>query len=207
MTTPARPKPLTTTATPIATAQSLADFFLDALNEVIERRKLALASPSRIYAAQVLSEAAILPPTDPREQTLAMMMARANEASGDTRLQLLRALGDRALCVSGWFHESLRRTVVSDSYYTQMGATAYAEVGSLLASRPAAHEFSALFDDLAAKFRLFVDLFREMADRAAAANDDDLIRLYERYLATRDETLRAILTERGVMLAAPSLAN
>ena len=59
-----------------------------------------------------------------------------------------------------------------------------------------------LYGELASRFGQFVDLFAEIAELSDLHSNRGLVRLYERFLATRDERVAKQLRDRGVALFA-----
>jgi hypothetical protein len=189
--------------------ESLPDFFRHAIADIVERRGYPLSTPSQLYTAQLLVEFARTDtssnPTD--ETALALLLAHALEAAGETRLAKLRQLGDVALYRSGFFQERLARTSVGPGYFAQMGQTAYGQVSSLMGARPHGQKFAALFDELAMRFPVIVSILNEMHDRSQANSDEALLKIYERWLATGQPSLRDILVERGFVLGSTDDAS
>lgn len=75
----------------------------------------------------------------------------------ERRILALKEVGDTALFVSGFFPESLERTLVSESYYVGVGRVAYRE----LSSRVTQSALSDVFDELSAEFKRFVTVLAE----------------------------------------------
>jgi len=83
---------------------------------------------------------------------------------------------------------------VDVGYYIAMGERAY---GSLAETERGLDD---LYGELAARFGQFVDLFAEIAELSELRSNRGLLRLYERFLATRDARVAERLRERGVAL-------
>ena len=129
-----------------------------------------------------------------KAEPLALILLRALEGDRRTRAAGLRRLGDTALFVSGFFGDSLARSLVDVDYYIAMGERAY---GSLAETERGLDD---LYGELATRFGQFVDLFAEIAELSELRSNRGLVRLYERYLATRDARVGQLLRERGVAL-------
>ena len=56
-----------------------------------------------------------------------------------------------------------------------------------------------LWEELADKFRLLVDLLNEVSERTLASSDAGLVRLYERWLKTGSDRLASLLVRQGVV--------
>jgi hypothetical protein len=129
-------------------------------------------------------------------EPLALILLRALEADRRTRAARLRRLGDTALFVSGFFGDSIARSTVDVDYYIAMGERAY----GTLAETERGPGLEDLYGELAGRFPQFVDLFAEIAELSDLRSNRGLVRLYERYLATRDARVGRLLRDRGVAL-------
>lgn len=129
---------------------------------------------------------------DGGEPTLAESLLSARLETGAQRLRRMRALGDRALFVAGFFGDSLSRSLVDLDYYADVGRAAYADLACAL--DPA---WAALFGELAGRWGTFVDVLAEVSDRSRSHRAVDLLRLYERYLRTGSARDRERLARLG----------
>jgi hypothetical protein len=77
-----------------------------------------------------------------------------------------------------------------------MGGRAY----GTLAETERGPGLEGLYGELSERFGQFVDLFAEIAELSDLRSNRGLLRLYERFLATRDERVAKLLRERGVAL-------
>jgi hypothetical protein len=134
-----------------------------------------------------------------RAEPLAMILLRALEKDRAQRVRELRRLGDTALYVSGFFGDSLARSVAGVDYYISMGERAYGALAQQGAGPGGQDE---LFSELAHRFEQFVEVFAEIAELSNLRSDRGLVRLYERYLTTRSARVAELLRERGVALFA-----
>jgi hypothetical protein len=130
------------------------------------------------------------------ESTLAEALLTAQRDRGAARIRRMRDLGDRALFVSGFFGDSLARSVVDIDYYCQIGGSAYGDVAVGLRDRGAGGSWSRLYSELSGHFGDFVDVLAEVGDRSRRGQPLNLLRLFERYLRTgsardRDRLIRS----------------
>jgi hypothetical protein len=58
--------------------------------------------------------------------------------------------------------------------------------------------FAEVFAELATKFRDFVDVLAEIRDSGRAADDFDLLRLYEVWMKTRSQRAERLLRANGI---------
>ena len=159
--------------------QEVTEFYLvNLLAGFLEREKLFVEEPDGTVAAE----------------PLALVLLRALAEDRRARIAHLRRVGDTALFVSGFFGDSLARSLVDVDYYISLGERAY----GALAAGERGHD--PLFEELALRFEQFVDLFAEIAELSDLRSNRGLVRLYERFLATRSERVARKLRDRGVAL-------
>ncbi len=106
----------------------------------------------------------------------------------------LRAVGDRSLFISGFFSDSLKRQAADLDYYVALGVQAY-----LSLSQDADSTFAPVFDELGRRFVRFVDILGEVSERSALMSNNDLLRLYEKWLRTGSRRDGELLVERGIV--------
>ena len=184
------------------------EFFREQLERAMDHQKVSTSEFTQFYLVNLLAGClrGELPPSEPGfdETPLALMYVRAIQASRRDRAKLLRAMGDTALFVSGFFGDSLSRSAVDVDYYIAMGGQAY---GALGAERRKPAGMAEVFDELADRFGAFVDLFAEIAELSHLTSNRGLVKLYERFLATGSERAAELLRERGVTLVPRSPAR
>jgi hypothetical protein len=128
------------------------------------------------------------------DEPLGIRLTRALQAGGHARRDGLREVGDLSLFISGFFSDSLARSLVDVDYYIQLGECAY---GSL--ARRGDPALGDVFDELAAKFSSFVDVLGEVSDRSALSSNSDVLRLYEKWIRTGSRRSGDLLVERGIV--------
>ncbi len=187
----------------ILIGKSVQEWFREMVADALSHRRLKIQEATEFYLVNLLStflerERLFVEQEDGTVQAepLAVILLRALSADRRARAQGLRRLGDTALFVSGFFADSLARSTVNVDYYVAMGERAY---GAL---RDSERGLEALFAELAERFQAFVDLFAEIAELSNLRSDRGLLRLYERFLLTRDTRVAAMLRDRGVALFA-----
>ena len=127
---------------------------------------------------------------------LAETLAVALQTPGE-RLARLREMGDEVLFVSGFFGASLHGTVVGLRHYGDAGRLAYGELSAALAGRVADAVWPQLFEELADRFRDFIDVLADVSERSLGDDPlgDDALCI--RYLATGSPRDRLKLARRG----------
>ena len=187
----------------ILVGKSAHEWFREVVADALAQRRLRVQEVTEFYLVNLLAgflerERLFAEQKDGSvvAEPLAFILLRALEADRRTRAASLRRLGDTALFASGFFGDSLARTHVDVDYYIAMGERAY---GSLAESERALED---LYGELAARFGQFVDLFAEISELSDLRSNRGLVRLYERFLQTRDERVARLLRDRGVALFA-----
>ena len=132
----------------------------------------------------------------------ATLFAAASEARSPRERHLaLRRLGDLALFMAGFFPDALARKPVDVDYYIRMGGSAYGTLANSPAATTRERAFTAVFRELAGKFGEFVEAIGEISDSGRRYTPRDILRLYERWLATGSARARQRLDEHGPMMA------
>ena len=181
--------------------ETAALFFRDQLIAALSHQKLATSAFTECYLVHLLAGFARgerLPGREPGfdELPLAILYARALQASRFERAVLLRATADTALFVSGFFAASLPGGSGDVRYYASLGGRAYTRLGQ--EHRPEDPAGSSVFDELAARFLRFVDVLAEIAEKTRLSTADSVVRLYERWAATGSPRAAALLAEQGI---------
>ena len=182
-------------------------FFHEQLLGAMQRQRVSTSAFTECYVVNLLATFARgegLPGREPGfdETPLALLYARALEASGWERAQQLRATADTALFVSGFFADSLPRGGGSLRYYATLGRQAYARLANALERDKKVA--TGVFTELADRFREFADLLAEISEKTMITTPASLVRLYERWRETGSPRAAALLAQQGLT---PALAN
>ena len=175
------------------------EFFKEQLERAMEHQRVSTSAFTEYYLVNLLTAAVKdgLPPPEPGfdETPLALVYVRAVQASQFERARLLRALGDWALFVSGFFADSVQRKLVDLDYYHSMGGNAYARLSR--ESKP--HVLGPdVFGELSQRFTQFADLLCEISENTRLSSNQSVLRLYERWAQTGSPRAAALLAERGI---------
>jgi hypothetical protein len=189
----------------ILVGKSAHEWFREMISDTLSQRRMKVQEVTEFYLVNLLAsflekERLFVEEADGtvRAEPLALILLRALQADRRARARELRRLGDTALFVSGFFGDSLARSLVDVDYYIAMGERAY----GTLADTERGPGLEGLFNELSERFGDFVDLFAEIAELSSLRSNRGLLRLYERFLLTRDERTAEKLRERGVALFA-----
>jgi hypothetical protein len=180
-------------------------FFVDRVEDALKRVKFEPLPLSRHYLVSLLEHymfsSNLFSQDDEtgrvKQDTLAELYLRAQNSTGPARNDLLKKLGDSSLYISGFFGESLNRKIVDIDYYVNMGGVAYAAL-----ARSAADENSSrMFEEYSLRFGGFVDVLTYISQESLIQSNEDLLKLYDRYLATGSRLAEEQLKEKGLINA------
>jgi hypothetical protein len=190
----------------VATA-SVSDFFEGVVVDAMKSRGVSASDGARSYVVALLTDLA--KPGSPIERTLDRPLTLLLDEALHTpelgeRFEKLRTLGDGVLYSSGFFADHFEARGVDASYLIGIGRTAYDSAGSLIRAS-SSHDLSEasrfdLFAELSRSFDRFVEVIGEVANATIAsgvATSRGLLKLYERWLKTRSETLADALSSHG----------
>lgn len=185
--------------------ESPMEFFKEQLERAMEHQKVSTSAFTEHYLVSLLAgcvRGAGLPAPDPgyEETPLALMYVQALRASRLERVRLLRAMGDTALFVSGFFADSLSRTLVDLGYYRAMGGQAYARLSR--EERGLGYE-PGVFEELSGRFTEFADVLSEVSEASRLVSDRSVLQLYERWVQTGSRRAAVLLAERGIAAVGP----
>lgn len=184
---------------------SLQEFFRDSVDAAMASNHVVVDGEVARYVVNLLTLAArseyLYEPTDEgrRQKPLALMLVDAAQAgnAGERNLALQR-LGDVALFTAGFMAEALQHRAVGIGYYVNMGGGAYRTLSLKIRGTGRGPALSSLFMELAAHFHDLVDVLHEVRDAARGCRDDDVLRLYETWLATGSRRAGRLLRQAGI---------
>ncbi len=185
--------------------ESPRDFFADKVEDAFKRLKFEPLPLSRHYLVNLLQHyifsSNLFPPDDEtgkaKRQTLAELYLQAQNSPSPVRTDLLKKLGDSSLYISGFFGDSLNRKVVDIDYYVDMGGVAY----KALSSSSQDENTSQMFGEFSLRFPEFVDVLTFISQESMIQTNGDLLKLYDRYMATGSRLAEEQLLEKGLLNA------
>ena len=130
-----------------------------------------------------------------KNETLAEMYLTANQLPATQKTGLLKKCADRSLYISGFFGDSLNRKLVDIDYYADVGGSAY----STLASTAQDDLMVQTYHHLSLRFLDYVEVLTYISEKSFIKADQNILRLYDRYLKTGSELAKEKLMELGVM--------
>jgi hypothetical protein len=172
---------------------SIREFFHEAVGAAMRNQGVDTSELTEFYLVNLLADYAHTPIDD---APLALKLGEAAQAMPGERARYLRDIGDQSLYVSGFFADSLQRSLVDVDYYIKIGGTAYAQLARMGAG---GKPFGPVYDELAGKFPVFVDVLAEVSQGTALTTDRGVVSLYERWVKTGSAWIERKLRARGVL--------
>lgn len=180
-------------------------FFAELVQEATRDRHVEATNAATSYLSALLADYAkpgVLS-RDTLERPFTLLLAEALESAGQERFERLRAVGDGALYVRGFFSEHLETRGVQLKYVSSVGARAYDGAASMLRRAGGSKGAPDLFGELAERFEAFVALLRSVASRIVAqsglASDGGVLKLYERWMRTGESEIAQALGAHGLL--------
>jgi hypothetical protein len=182
----------------LVSAQSSLEYFKEQVEAACARQQLRPQPLTSYYVVSLLSnftyrDGATTGHPRSGSEALGLKLLRALDSGGSSQRLGLKEVGDASLFISGFFSDSLRRSLVDVDYYISLGGYAYR---SLVASDDT---LSPIFAELSDKFLAFVDVLSEVSARTQVTKDADLLRLYEKWLRTGSRRNGELLAEHGIL--------
>ena len=176
--------------------ESPVEYFRELVESAMQRQHLSAHQLTSFYLVNLLAGYVHFDrsPAASDDEPLGVRFVKALQEAGVRQRDELRQVGDLSLFISGFFADSLTRSLIDIDYYIQLGETAY---GSL--ARRGDDTFGDVFDELSGKFPAFVDVLGEVSERTALTSNADLLRLYEKWLRTRSRRSGDLLASRGIV--------
>ena len=173
---------------------SVEAFFHEVVTDALAAMDVDATAPAEWYLVGLLGDFAHARITD---EPLAMKLASARDAEPGARIRTLKEVGDTTLYLTGFFADSFHGTMVGPDYYIGLGRSAYQELARGLGGATLAE----VYEELAAKFPRFVDVLATVRKRVDFVSAD-VVKLYERWLVTRDEWVERRLRAAGMIVDA-----
>jgi hypothetical protein len=176
--------------------ESPTEFFRDLVQAAMQNQHVSARELTSFYVVNLLAgyvHSRHAPGTD-EEEPLGARLARALQGAGTAQRDTLRQVGDQSLFVSGFFSDSLNRSLVDIDYYIQLGECAYRRL-----AYQGDDTLGDVFEELSGKFTTFVDVLGEVSERTSLASNADVLRLYEKWLRTGSRRSGDLLAARGIV--------
>jgi hypothetical protein len=83
-------------------------------------------------------------------------------------------------------------------YYISIGKTAYSHLATIESGVKYQDSHSSLYTELSSKFLPFTDVLAEVSERCKLTSNENIMRLYEKWIKTRNEWSAKLLREMGI---------
>jgi 20S proteasome alpha/beta subunit len=173
--------------------ESPTEFFRELVEDAMHNQRVSARELTSFYVVNLLT-GFIHADARGGDEPLGTRLVRAMEAAGSAQREGLRSVGDQSLFISGFFSDSLNRSLVDVDYYMQLGEHAYRSL-----ARRGDDTLGDVFDELSDKFADFVDVLGEVSERTSLSSNADMLRLYEKWLRTRSRRSADLLASRGIV--------
>lgn len=170
-------------------------FFSEMVEEGLHRKQMKVSSATHGYLVHLLEHYLDAKNLSQENATLAEMYLQASDPTRPDRIDILKKLGDRSLYISGFFADSLNRSLVDVTYYAGMGGAAYGNLAESVHQAEVAQTYRVFSE----RFIDFVDVLTYISQKSLVQTDQNVLQLYDRYLRTGSEIAREKLTELGVL--------
>lgn len=180
------------------------DYFYENISKGLQRRKINVIPEVIIYLTNLLNhfmftqnlhEEDVSESGQRKPKTLAELLLTAQNSEPVQKMELLKKLGDRTLYISGFFADSLNRSLVDLDYYKTMGISAYSSLSDIVKEQSSAR----IFFEISKKFTELSDVLTLISQESMVQTDQSILRLYENYLRTGSELAKEKLSDLGVL--------
>jgi hypothetical protein len=178
----------------ILRSASPTEFFRDLVETAMQNQHVSAHELTSFYVVNLLTGFVHGDVRADDGEPLGTRLARALQTAGVAQRDRLRQVGDQSLFISGFFSDSLNRSLVDIDYYIQLGECAYRSL-----ARNGDRTLGDVFDELSDKFTTFVDVLGEVSERTSLSSNADVLRLYEKWLRTRSRRSGDLLAARGIV--------
>ena len=180
--------------------------FSEALKEALEQRKVKSFPHLETYLIHMLkhyldSRNLFTPQSTHGEhsenppETLAEMYLIAINSENARKKEIMKTLADRSLYLAGFFGDSLQKKMVDIDYYSEMGSAAYFNLSTWTKE----DHLSEVYKTFSNRFVEFVEVLSYMSEKSAIQADQNVLRLYDKYLKTGSEVAREKLNQMGIV--------
>ncbi|HPI40807.1 MAG TPA: hypothetical protein PLJ21_08370 [Pseudobdellovibrionaceae bacterium] len=183
--------------------------FKELVREGLEKRRIDTYPQIESYLVQVLeshmSVGNLFQFNDSSKDssTYAELYLKAINADLPIKREILKKMGDRSLYLCGFFSDSLQRKIIDVDYYIEMGVLAFDSLSKVVKEDTVVKVYSVI----SKRFIEFVDVLEYISHKFLLNDNQDLLRLYEKYLKTGSDLARESLIESGVITIPTELHN
>ena len=169
------------------------EYFTEVVSEALVKRRIETPHFVSQYLVDLL-DTNIATENSTMNQTFAEAVLKAFNSEKSVRHEMLKRVGDTSLYISGVFGDSLRRKIVDVDYYAEIGGLAYGRLATELND-----DTGQVFYEFSNRFLDYVDVLAFVGQNSGLQTNQDLLRLYERYVATGSQLAKEQLVELGLL--------
>jgi hypothetical protein len=179
------------------------EFFQAQVALAIQNQKKQIKEFEEFYLTNLLAShcrnSTLLESSD--DEPLIIALNNAQKAKADQeKIVLFRKLGDLTLFVTGFFPDNLKGKQINIKYYKTIGKSAYKNLSVLERTSRQGAMFFDLYENLANKFQLFMDILAEVSDNTMRADtDSDLFKLYDHWIKTKSPRALTLLRRAKIV--------
>ena len=178
--------------------QSPQEYFKDLVESAIHHQHVKTDDTAKFYLVNLLVNSIESKKMHMSDEPLAITFSKAFQRSSAKQGVILREVGDFSLYLSGFFSESLSRKIVDVDYYITIGKTAYSYLANIETSMKSQNSHTSLYEELSSKFLPFTNVFAEVSERCKLTSNENIMRLYEKWIKTGNEWSAKLLREKGI---------
>ncbi|VAV84657.1 hypothetical protein MNBD_DELTA01-1860 [hydrothermal vent metagenome] len=172
------------------------EYFKELVTEAMDGQGVEASQMAGFYLTSLLAD--FVESKSLSDEAFAIRLLKALSAERRARSTSLREVGDSSLFLTGFFPESLEKSLVGIDYYMDMGMISYAQLADSLGSYSKDKTFPELYCELSEHFPEFAGVLREVSDRSRVSTATDILRLYESWLKTGSKHSGELLRELGI---------
>ncbi|HJK96680.1 MAG TPA: hypothetical protein RMF84_05630 [Polyangiaceae bacterium LLY-WYZ-14_1] len=176
-------------------------FFEGRLAAAIEERRASPSPWARSYLARLLVRYAGRASLERFREPLCLRLGEALDPDGPStsgeRFEQLRAIGDDALYLCGFFDPWLAARGLEAGYVAGLGGQAYLAASEL---RRGGGEPAEGYRELARDFRGLAEVLEDVREQTSMRTPQDIVRLYDRFRRAPSARLARRLRSAGVLL-------
>ena len=178
--------------------QSSTEYFKRLVEQAFKHQHVDTNVMVSFYIVNLLVRCIAAEETSNGDEPLAITFTKATQSSLAEQSIIFRRIGDLSLYLSGFFAESLSRKLVDVDYYISLGKASYSTLASLETGAGGQTPFADVYQELAGRFLTFTDILTEVSEQCRLTSNENILRLYERWLKTRSELVARMLREIGI---------
>ncbi len=115
------------------------------------------------------------------------------------KVKTLKAVGDLCLIYSGFFPDKLNRKLVDIDYFIKLGQISFLTLYRIYNTMNSVSDLKNLYFEVYKEFVKIVTVMLEIARKFKLFNEDNLLKIYERWQKTGISVLYNILRERQII--------